>query len=82
MFRRILVCTTDLLNLDLHDETNNVSFNPLRSAHRVRDRACKVRLVDRDCCDHNAIVESRATSVTPYTLAEQRFNRKDSRWTD
>jgi hypothetical protein len=56
--------TTDLLNLDLHYETNNVSFNPLRSAHRVRDRACTVRLVDRDCGDSGAILESRGTSAT------------------
>lgn len=49
MFRRILVACdgSSLPNPDLHYETNNVSFNPLRCAHRVRNRACKVRLVDR-----------------------------------
>jgi hypothetical protein len=68
--------TTDLLNLDLHDETNNVSFNLVRRAHRVRDRAGKVRLVDRDCGDSDAIVESRGASATrSVTLAEQRLNR-------
>ena len=56
--------TTDLLNLDLHYETNNVSFGPLRRAHRVRDRAYKVRPVDRDCGDSDAIVESRGPSAT------------------
>ena len=68
--------TTDLLNLDWHDETNNVSFNSVRRAHGVRDRAGKVRLVDRDCGDRDAIVESRGASATrSYTLAEQRLNR-------
>ena len=67
---------TDLLNLDWHDETNNVSFNSVRRAHRVRDRAGKIRLVDRDCGDRDAIVESRGASATrSYTLAEQRLNR-------
>jgi hypothetical protein len=56
--------TMDLLNPDLNYETNNVSFNPLRRAHRVRDRTCKVRLVDRDCGDSDAIVESGGTSAT------------------
>ena len=62
---------TDLLNLDLHDETNNVSFNPLRRTHRVRDRAYKVRLVDRDCGDSDAIVESRGTSATRFMESQK-----------
>ena len=61
------MATTDLLNLDLHYGTNHVSFNPLRGTHRVRDRAGKVRLVDRDRGDRDAIVESRGTSATRST---------------
>jgi hypothetical protein len=63
----------DLLNLDLHYETDSVSFNPLRRAHRVHDRARKVRPVDHDCCDSDLVVESRGTSATiPCGLAEAR----------
>lgn len=62
--REFWLRTTDLLNLDLHYDTDSGSFNPLRRAHRVRDRARKVRVVDRDgSCDRDNTVESRATSA-------------------
>jgi len=65
---------TDLLNLDLHHETDSVSFHPLRRAYRVRNRACKVRPVDRGrtCC-RSSTVESRGTSASlSHRLAEAR----------
>ena len=49
---------THLLNLDPHYDTDSVPLNPFCCAHRVRDRARKVRLVDRNCCDSAPIVES------------------------
>jgi hypothetical protein len=45
-------------------DTDSVPLNPLRRAHRVRNRARKVRLVDHDCCDSAPIVESGGTSAT------------------
>jgi hypothetical protein len=53
MFRRILVACDGSTESGPAYETNHVSFNPLRRAHRVRDRACKVRPVD---CRRVAIV--------------------------
>jgi hypothetical protein len=64
MLRKFRLRASDLLNLDLHYETDSFSFNPLRRAYRVRYRACTVRPVDRDCGDRDAIVESRGTSAT------------------
>jgi hypothetical protein len=64
MFKRNLVAYEDLLNLDLHYETDSISFNLLRRAHRVRDRGRVVRLVDHDCCDSDPIVECRWTGAT------------------
>jgi hypothetical protein len=46
MFGRILVACDGSTESGPGYETNNVSFNPLRRAHRVRDRARKVRSVD------------------------------------
>ena len=68
---------TDLLNLDLHYETDSVSFNPLRRAPRVLDRACKVRLVDRDYCGSHPGMGSRGTSVTR-SMHSQKHDRKVS----
>jgi len=57
---------TDLPNLDVHYETDSVSFNPLRRAYRVRDRACKVRPVDcGGSCDRDSTVECRGSNATP-----------------
>src|ERR1700756_382771 len=64
----------DLPNLDTHYEANSFSFNPLRCAHRVRDRARQVRPVD--CgggCDRDTTVECRGTSASlSYGFAEAR----------
>ena len=64
VLREFLLRTTHLQNLDPHYDTDSIPLSPLRRAHRVRDRARKVRLVDRDCCDSTPIVESGGTSAT------------------
>jgi len=64
MFRRILVAYHGSPESGLRYDTDSVPLNPLRRAHRVRDRARKVRLVDRDGCGSDPIVESRGTSAT------------------
>ena len=60
--------------LDVHYETHSVPFNLLRRAHRVRDRARKVRPVDcGGSCDRDPTVECRGTSASLSSgLAEAR----------
>jgi hypothetical protein len=66
MLRRILVVGDGSTESGPAYETNNVSFNPLRRAHRVRDRARQVRSVDcRGSCDRDPTVERRGTNATP-----------------
>jgi hypothetical protein len=48
-------------------ETDSFSFNPLRRAHRVRDRARKVRPMDCDYCHSTPIVESGGTGASHHT---------------
>ena len=75
--RQVWLHTKDLLNLDLHYETDSVSLNPLRRAHRVCYRARQVRPVDcGGSCDRDPTVEYRGTSATPSRgLAEARPKR-------
>jgi len=64
MFRRIPVACDGSTESGPAYETNNVSFNPFRRAHRVRYRPCKVRLVDRDgSCDRDPTVERGGTNA-------------------
>ena len=60
--------------LDVRYETDSASLNLLCRAHRVRDRARKVRPVDcGGSCDRDPTVECRGTNATlSYGLAEAR----------
>ena len=55
---------TDSISEGLACEKDSVSCNSLCCAHRVRDRARKVRPMDRDHCHGDAVVESRRPSAT------------------
>jgi len=55
------------VNLDVHYETDAVSFNLIRRAHRVRDRARKGRPMDCDYCHSAPIVESGGTGASDHT---------------
>jgi len=58
------IVVTDSISEGLACEKDSVSCNSLCCAHRVRDRARKVRPMDRDRCDGDAVVESRGPSPT------------------
>ena len=55
------------MNLDVHYETDSVSFNFIRRSHRVRDRARKVRPMDCDYCRSAPIVKSGGTGASDHT---------------
>ena len=64
MFRRIPVACDGSTESGPAYETNNVSFNPFRRAHRVRDRARQARSMDcRGSCDRDPTVERGGTNA-------------------